>query len=131
VGLGLVFGERLRASDVERRGGLVGMKQNNEQESLYDKIGQFITVPYSFIHNSRALSFHARWLFVALRYYTNGESGNAWPSYKTIQELTRMRREKINSSIKELEDAGWLERKKRFSNSTIYTLKIPRPEPHI
>lgn len=106
------------------------MEQNDEQGTLYDKIGPFVTIPHSFIHNSRALSFHARWLFVALRYYTNSKFGNAWPSYATIQKLTKMRREKINSSIKELEGAGWLERKKRFSNSTIYTLKIPRPEPH-
>lgn len=106
------------------------MEQSNEQESLYDRIGPFVTIPHSFIHDSRALSFHARWLFVALRYYTHGKLGTAWPSYTTIQKLTRMRREKINSSIKELEDAGWLERKRRFSNSTIYTLKIPRPEPH-
>lgn len=129
MGLRLVSGECLRASDIERRVNIAIMEQNDVQGSLYDKIGPFVTIPHSFIHDSRALSFHARWLFVALRYYTHGKFGVAWPSYTTIQKLTRMRREKINSSIKELENAGWLERERRFNNSTIYTLKIPRPEP--
>jgi hypothetical protein len=101
------------------------MHQDNE--SLYEQIGSFVTIPHSFINESRELSFHARWLFVTLRYYTNGKMGVAFPSYGTIQKLTRMRREKIASSIRELEKAGWLERKRRFNKSTFYRLLIPRP----
>jgi hypothetical protein len=95
---------------------------------LYNQIGQFVTVPHSFIENARGLSFHAMWLFVILRYYTNREAGYAFPSYKTIREITGMRRQKISSSIEELEEGGWLKRRKRFNKSTIYTLIIPLPE---
>jgi DNA replication protein DnaD len=101
--------------------------QEVEEESLYERMGAFVPIPHSFIKNSRELSFHARWLFVTLCFYTNRKMGVAFPSYDTIQQLTRMRREKIASSIRELEDAGWLRRQKRFNNSTFYEVLIPRP----
>lgn len=103
------------------------IESNKPTGNLFDEIGRFITIPYTFIHAGKSLSLHARWLFVALRYYTNGKSGVAFPSYATIGKLTGMRREKISSSIKELENNGWLERQKRFNNSTIYKLILPRP----
>lgn len=103
--------------------------ETNDESSkkLVDKIGQFVTIPYSFIHQSKELSFHACWLFVVLRYYTNGESGEAFPSYETMRKLTGMRREMIAKSIHELESRGWLTKKKRFGNSNRYTLIIPPP----
>lgn len=102
-------------------------QQRIGQELLSDRIGPFVAIPHSFVKHTRSLSFHARWLFVALRFYTNGESGLAFPSYDKIQELTGMRREMISKSIKELERSGWLKRKKRFNNSTLYELLMPRP----
>ena len=103
------------------------MQQGFEKESVYDEIGQFITLPHSFILDSKGLSFHARWLFVILRYFTNRKYGYAFPSYDAIQEITGMRREMIAKSINELIRAGWLLRRKRFNNSTLYWLKIPQP----
>jgi len=99
----------------------------NEESNkrLVDKIGQFITLPFSFIRESKELSLHARWLFVTLRFYTNGKSGVAFPSYETIKELTGMRRQKIADSIRELEGKGWLTKRKRFGKSNLYTLNIP------
>lgn len=103
------------------------IQQNTEQETLSDKIGPFVAIPHSFVKNARGLSFHARWLFVTLRFYTNGESGLAFPSYDTIHKLTGMRREMIAKSIGELERAGWLNRQKRFNSSTLYEIVMPRP----
>jgi hypothetical protein len=96
---------------------------------LVDQIGQFATIPFSFIKTAKEkkLDFHACWLFVILRYYTNGKTGNAFPSYTTIHNLTGMTRKKISDSLKKLEENGWLEKKKRFGSSTIYTLIIPKP----
>ena len=96
---------------------------------LVDQIGQFATIPFSFIKTTKEneLDFHACWLFVILRYYTNGKTGNAFPSYTTIHNLTGMTRKKISDSLKKLEEKGWLEKKKRFGGSTIYTLIIPKP----
>lgn len=106
-------------------------KRSVKAETLYERMGAFVPIPHTFIKQSRNLSFHARWLFVTFCYYTNGESGLAFPSYDTIQKLTRMRRQKIADSIRELEDAGWLSRQKRFNNSTFYEVLIPRPEHEI
>jgi hypothetical protein len=102
-------------------------QQNTEHEILSDRIGPFVAIPHSFVKYARGLSFHARWLFVTLRFYTNGKSGLAFPSYDKIKELTGMRREMIAKSIRELERSGWLRRKKRFNNSTLYELLMPRP----
>lgn len=101
------------------------ISNDESNERLVDKIGQFITIPFSFIREAKELSFHARWLFVTLRFYTNRQSGNAFPSYETIQELTGMRREMIAKSIRELADKGWLTKRRRFSRSNLYTLNIP------
>jgi hypothetical protein len=103
------------------------IQQNTEQETLFDRIGPFVAIPHSFVKGARGLSFHARWLFVALRYYTNGKSGLAFPSYDKIRQLTGMRRAMIAKSIGELEHAGWLRRQRRFNTSTLYEIVMPRP----
>lgn len=38
-----------------------------------------------------------------------------------------MRREMIAQCLRDLEREGWLRRKKRFGNSTLYTLILPSP----
>jgi hypothetical protein len=103
------------------------IQQDTECESLVDKIGQFVTIPHTFIKDAHGLSFHAPWLFVLLRYYTNRQTGYAFPSYDRIRQMTGMRRERIARSIRELEAAGWLRCQKRFNASTLYELLIPRP----
>lgn len=90
----------------------------------YDSIGRFAMIPHTFIEESRGLSIHARWLFVILMFYRNTMTGNSFPSYQTIHEKFGLRRPMISKGIKELEAAGWLKRKKRFSQSTIYTLLL-------
>lgn len=73
-----------------------------ENGKLVDQIGQFTTIPKSFI-DSPSLSAHARWLFVVLRSYTNSESDYSFPSYDTLQERTRFRRAAISGALKELQ----------------------------
>jgi len=101
-----------------------------ENSLSYADIGQFVMLPHTFIKNSkkRKLLFHSRWLFVALMYYRNGQTGYAFPSYDKICELTGLRRNMISKCIRELETAGWISRKKRFNASTIYTLHFPTPD---
>lgn len=94
---------------------------------LSDQIGQFVTIPFSFIEQSSQLSHIAFRLFILLRYYTNGKTGDSFPTYDLIQENTGMKRRTIAKAIRELEAAGWIERKRRFGSSTIYTIKIPAP----
>jgi DNA-binding HxlR family transcriptional regulator len=97
-----------------------------ERKSLRDKIGQFTAIPHEFIKRGRTLSVHSKWLFVVLRFYTNSHSDRVFPSYAELQSTSGLRREMISKGIKELEEAGWLKRQKRFSRSTVYTLTLPR-----
>jgi DNA-binding transcriptional regulator YhcF (GntR family) len=94
-------------------------------KKLSDLIGQFATIPNSFISASASLSTEAKWLFVILRYHTNSKTGNAFPSYTKIQEITGFHRKTIAKSLKELEAAGWLTKQRRFGATTIYALQIP------
>ena len=98
-----------------------------ENKNTFEQMGQFTKIPFDFIENAKELSWHARWLYVALMYYRNGKSGEAFPSYDKITELTRMRREKISKSIAELERWGWIRKRRRYSNSNVYTLNFENP----
>lgn len=92
---------------------------------LTDKIGSFTAVPDVFIKNSSSLSDHARWVFICLRHYTNNKTETAFPSYDQLQEVTGYARATLAKAIKELIAAGWVEKKRRFSQSTVYTTRIP------
>jgi DNA-binding transcriptional regulator YhcF (GntR family) len=94
-------------------------------KKLSDLIGQFTTIPNSFISQSVALSTEAKWLFVVLRYHTNSKTDKAFPSYTTIQSETGFHRKTIAKALKELESSGWLTKQRRFGATTIYALQIP------
>ena len=81
-----------------------------KRERLSDKIGAFTAVPNRFIEQSATFSDAALRLFICLRYHTNQRTDDAFPGYDAIREL---------------EAAGWLERRKRFGQSTIYTITFP------
>jgi DNA-binding transcriptional MocR family regulator len=102
----------------------------NENRLTYDEIGNFVMLPHTFIHDARKrkLRFHARWLFVALMYYRNGKTGNAFPSYDTLRELTGLSRNMISKCLRELESAGWISLKRRFNATTVYTLNFSASE---
>lgn len=92
---------------------------------LVDRIGQFTTIPNSVIQLWPKIGSDAICLFLYLRYRTNNQSEMSFPSYATISADTGMRRERIAKAVRALESAGLLERKRRFSASTIYILKLP------
>jgi hypothetical protein len=94
----------------------------NENKITFEDIGLFAMIPHSFIKESKDLGFHTRWLYVALVYYRNTNSGVAFPSYDTIQELTGLRREMISKGIEALKTSGWIKKRRRYSGSTVYTV---------
>lgn len=94
-------------------------------KKLSDKIGQFTTVPNSFIEQAAELSSPAFRLLVTLRYYTNSKTEVAFPSYATLRAITGLRREAISQAIKDLKAAGWIECRRRFGKSTVYALRYP------
>lgn len=90
---------------------------------LIDKIGAFTAVPNALLKNT-SLHHQARWLFVVLRTYASNKDV-LFPSLDALEELSGMTRKAIVKRLRELETAGWLERQRRFSGSTVYTLKYP------
>ena len=90
---------------------------------LTDEWGTFSAIPNEFIDRAGDLSDQARWLFVLLRRYTNGQTGKAFPSYKVLQDRTGWTPKTIAKAVKELDHAGWIEREKTFNGPTHYILK--------
>lgn len=95
------------------------------KSKLFDKIGQFTTIPNSVIELWPSIGVDGMALLVYLRYRTNSQTGDAFPSYDKITADTGLTRRRIAKAIRLLESVGLVERKRRFSASTIYTLKMP------
>lgn len=89
---------------------------------LTDEWGSFSAIPNEFIDAAGDLSDQARWLFVLLRRYTNGQTGKAFPSYKVIQAHTGWTPKTIAKAVRELEETGWLIREKALGDVTHYIL---------
>ena len=98
----------------------------NPHSKLYNEWGAFAVIPHEFIDASTAYSDQAFRLFVLLMRYTNGKTGEAFPSYAHLQSLTGWSSKTIAKAIRELESAGWIVRKKQFSGPTQYTLVRPQ-----
>lgn len=96
---------------------------SNTNTRITDEWGSFSAIPNEFIDAASDLSDQSRWLFVLLRRYTNGQTGKAFPSYKLIQERTGWTPKTIAKAVRELEEAGWIEREKAFNGPTQYILK--------
>ena len=95
------------------------------QDRLSDKIGRFVAIPHTFIEDMRNLPQCAIVLFVYLRSCANKDTGDAFPDYETIEQDTGITRHTISKAIKALEQRGWIAKKRRFSQSTVYELCIP------
>src|SRR5207248_398407 len=66
-------------------------------------------------------------LFVILRFHTNLDSDDAFPSYKTLCQECNLSNGTLKRAIDELIEADWLTRRKRFNGTAVYTLKYPSP----
>jgi hypothetical protein len=95
------------------------------QDRLSDKIGRFVAIPHTFIKDMRNLPQCAIVLFVYLRSCANKDTGDAFPAYGTIAKETGLAEPTISKAIKALVGRGWITKKRRFSNSTIYELCDP------
>lgn len=90
-----------------------------------DEWGFFTPVPEMVIERMAALGPDAFAVFCHLRYRTHRERRAAWPSYDDMASGTGMSRERIAAGLRTLEAAGFLERTKRFGQSTVYRLRPP------
>ncbi len=89
---------------------------------LTDKIGAFTAVPNSVIELLPEVGQDAFILYVYLTYRAN-EQGDCWPGYETIMRDTGLSRNKIARSIKVLVSRELISQDRRYSNSTVYTIR--------
>lgn len=97
---------------------------DDKRTKLADRIGQFVALPVTFINDTR-LSADAFRLFSILRSYTsaNDSADKVFPGYETLRVRCAFGSyRKVAAAVKELETLGWIERRKRFGNSTQYFL---------
>ncbi len=94
--------------------------------SVYERMGYFAATPYSLMDDPR-LSGNALLVWDALIRHADNDLV-CWPSYETIGRLARLKPTSVGYALNELEDAGWLTRKKRMGASTVYKLTPPFPD---
>lgn len=90
---------------------------------LVDEIGQFTVIPNWIIRLGGQIGPDGLALILALRYHSGAVDSGSFPSYDTLQSETGLTRRRIAKAIRNLESMTLLERKKRFGQSTIYTIK--------
>ena len=95
------------------------------QDRLIDKIGRFVAISHTFVEDMPNLSPASVKLFLYLRFRANNQTDEAFPSYDAISKDTGLARATISEGIKGLIERGWLKKKRRFSNSTIYEICNP------
>ena len=78
------------------------------------------------IVRDRELSFGAKGLALYLNTFMNDRQDSAWPGISTICGEMNLSNKTAIKYIKELADRGWLGKQKRFGNSTVYHVLIPR-----
>ena len=98
---------------------------NEISEFNYETVGRFVPVMHAFIDSTEHLSLHTRWLYVALLYYRNTQSREAFPSYNALYKKFGLRREMVAKGVRELEEEGWIKRKRRFGRSNTYRFLLP------
>ncbi len=96
-----------------------------QSTSISDEWGMFTIIPNELIDADDSLSINAKYLFILLRYYTNGKTQSAFPSYEVIRRKTGWAKTTISRAIKELEQAEWLIKQRQFGANTHYVLKRP------
>ena len=64
----------------------------------------------------------AKLVLIAVADHINESTGDAWPSIERLQHMTSASRRTVQRKLKMLEEDGYLERKKRFNDTDLYSL---------
>jgi DNA-binding transcriptional MocR family regulator len=62
-------------------------------------------------------------VYSAIKYHTNFNTGQAFPSLETIAELSGVSRRKVVDELKVLEDLGYITKARKGPRSSVYTLR--------
>lgn len=104
---------------------LDGTGVNDDRQSLYDEIGQFVGVPRYFMDNGKHLTLNAKWLYVTLLSFKNQKTKKTFPAYPAIMEQSGLSRQAVAAALKELEHFHWITKKRNFSRASDYHLTCP------
>jgi len=91
---------------------------------LTNRMGAFVAAPVALVRDE-TLSVNAKHLYVLLASFTSANDSEpvAFPSYGTIQRYTGWgSRTTVAQTLRELIDAGWIERRRRFSAPNVYAI---------
>jgi hypothetical protein len=89
----------------------------------------FTILPNEFVKASQ-LSHEAFRLYAVLCMHAPGgaiDNAEVFPDYERLKSVANIKHNKtVATRMRELETAGWIERRKRFGASTVYVLTIPK-----
>ncbi len=98
--------------------------EDSKRGVIVNRMGVFVAIPIAFVNDKR-ITNTGRCLYMLLSSYTSAKADEpiAFPSYETIMErLDWGGRETVAAALLNLMQHGWIERKRRYSNSSVYTI---------
>ena len=101
---------------------------------IVNRMGVFVAIPIAFVNDKR-ITNTGRCLYMLLVSYTSMKADEpiAFPSYETIMgRLDWGSKDTVAAALLNLMQHGWVERKRRYGNSSVYTINYAagpsRPE---
>lgn len=100
------------------------MAEDTKRGVIVNRMGAFVAIPITFINDTR-ITNTGRCLYMLLCSYTSAKADEpiAFPSYKTIMERMGWSSDHtVTDALRNLMASGWVERRRRFSSSSVYTI---------
>lgn len=102
------------------------MAEDTKRGVIVNRMGAFVAIPITFINDTR-ITNAGRCLYMLLGSYTSAKADEAiaFPSYETIMaRLGWNSKHTVADALVNLLTTGWVERKRRFSSSSVYTINF-------
>jgi len=100
------------------------MADDTKRGVIVNRMGAFVAIPITFINDTR-ITNAGRCLYMLLSSYTSAKADDAiaFPSYETIMKrLGWGSTQTVAVALLNLMEHGWIERKRRYGNSSVYTI---------
>lgn len=100
------------------------MADDTKRGVIVNRMGAFVAIPITFINDTR-ITNAGRCLYMLLCSYTSAKADEpiAFPSYETIMDRMGWgSKDTVADALRNLMGNGWVERKRRFSASSVYTI---------
>lgn len=100
------------------------MADDTKRGVIVNRMGAFVAIPITFVNDTR-ITNAGRCLYMLLSSYTSAKADEAiaFPSYETIMKrLGWGSTQTVAVALLNLLQHGWVERKRRYGNSSVYTI---------